>query len=85
MARHPSGDRMDRVLHVDAARLEELGQLADLVLGLGDGQAVAGDDDHVLGVGQLDRRVVGRDLADRAAARAGRRPRCPRRRRSRRR
>ena len=26
---HPAGDGVDRVLHVDAARLEELGELAD--------------------------------------------------------
>ena len=39
--RHPAGDRVDRVLDVDAALLEELGQLADRVLGLGDREAVA--------------------------------------------
>ena len=65
--RHPAGDRVDRVLHVDAALLEQLGQLAHGVLRLGDGEAVARDDDHVLGVGQLDRDVVGADGADRAA------------------
>ena len=53
-------------------RLEELGQLADGVLGLGDREAVAGHDDHLLGVGQLDRDVVGADLADRAAGAGGR-------------
>ena len=52
--------------------LEELGQLADGVLGLGDREAVARDDDHVLGVGQLDRGVVDADLADGAALRADR-------------
>ena len=77
VARHPAGDRVDRVLHVDAARLEQLGQLADGVLGLGDGEAVAGHDDDVLGVGQLDRDVVDADLADRAApAPTGRRRRA---------
>jgi hypothetical protein len=40
------GDRVDRVLHVDARDLEELGQLADGVLGLGDREPVARDDDH---------------------------------------
>ena len=71
--RHPAGDRVDRVLHVDAALLEQLGQLADGVLGLGDREAVARDHDHVLGVGQLDRDVVRADRADRAA-RPGRGP-----------
>ena len=81
MPRHPAGDGMDGVLDVDALRLEELGQLADRVLGLGDGEAVARDDDHRLGVGELDRDVVGADLADRAARR--RPPRRPPRRRHR--
>ena len=35
VARHPAGDRVDGVLHVDAARLEQLGQLADLRAGPG--------------------------------------------------
>ena len=72
---------MDGVLDVDAARLEQLGQLAHRVLGLGDGEAVARDDDHVLGVGELDRDVVGADLAD--GRRRRRRPRRPHRRRHR--
>ena len=38
---HPAGDGMDGVLDVDALGLEELGQLADRVLGLGDGEPVA--------------------------------------------
>ena len=84
VARHPAGDRVDRVLHVDAALLEQLGQLAHRVLGLGDREAVARDDDHVLGVGQLDRDVVGADRADRAARHRRRRLRCRRRRRTRR-
>ena len=41
MPRHPAGDGMDRVLDVDAALLEQFGQLADGVLGLGHGEAVA--------------------------------------------
>ena len=31
MARHPAGHRVNRVLDVDAARFEQLGQLADLL------------------------------------------------------
>ncbi len=61
MPRHPPGDRVDRVLDVDAALLEQLGQLADRVLRLGDGQAVARHDDDVLRVGQLDRDIVRAD------------------------
>ena len=58
MPRHPAGDRVDRVLDVDAPRLEQLGELADPVLRLGDGEAVARDDDHRGRVGELDRGVV---------------------------
>ena len=55
--------------------LEELGELADPVLGLRHGQAVARDDDHRARVRELDRRVVDAELALGAAAgrrRAGR-------------
>ena len=65
---------MDGVLDVNAAVLEELRELADGMLGLRDGEAVTRHDDHVLGVGELDRDVVGADRADRAA-RAGSRAR----------
>ena len=71
MARHPPGHGMDGVPDVDAPLLEHLGELADGVLGLGDGEAVARDDDDAAGVGQLDRDVVGADGADRAARAAG--------------
>ena len=70
--RHPAGDRVDRVLDVDTLGLEQLGQLADGVLGLRDGEAVARHDDHRLRIGQLDRHVVGADLADGAAGSGGR-------------
>ena len=59
---------MDGVDDLDAAGLEDLGQLADRVLGLGDREAVAGHHDDLLGVRQHDRGVVHVDLADRAAA-----------------
>ena len=64
---------MDGVRDVDTALLEQVGQLAHRVLGLGDGEAVAGHDDDLLGVGELDRRVVEADLADVAARRPRRR------------
>ena len=38
---------MDRVLHVDASLLEQVGQLANVVLRLRDGHPVAGDDDDL--------------------------------------
>ena len=47
MAGHPAGDRVDGVLDVDPALLEELGELADRVLRLGDREPVAGHDDDV--------------------------------------
>ena len=54
---HPPGHRVDRVLHRDALVLEQAGQVLDGVLGLGDGHAVAGHDDDLVGVGHLDRGV----------------------------
>ena len=45
-------------IHLRGPALEQLGQLAHRVLGLGDGEPVARDHDDLLGVGQLDRRVV---------------------------
>ena len=55
---------MDRVLDHNPAGFQQLGELANLVLGLGDRQAVARHDDDLAGIRQLDRHVVGRDLAD---------------------
>jgi hypothetical protein len=57
---HPAGDRVDGVGHVHAAGFQQVGQFADLVLGLRGGQSVAGHDDDLAGVGELDRGVVGR-------------------------
>ena len=63
MARHAAGDRVDGVLHVHAALLEEVGQLAHVVLRLRDREAVARDDDDPARVGEHDGAVLGRDLA----------------------
>ena len=77
MAGHPARDRVDRVVDGDPALLELVGDLLDRVLGLGDGEAVAGDDHDGVGVGELDRRVLGADrdvgpfLARPAAAAGG--------------
>ena len=57
---------MNGIRNLDAACLEKVRQLADAVLRLGNRKAVARDDDYLAGVGELDRRVVYRDLADRA-------------------
>ena len=85
MAGHAAGDRVDGVADGDAAGLEQLGELADGVLGLGHREAVARHDDDGLGVGELDGGVVDADLADRAALGPDRSRPSPRRRRSRRR
>src|SRR6185437_7552527 len=61
VAGHAAGDRMNGVADVDAPGLEQLGQPGDLVLGLGGGEAVAGHDDDLGGVGELDGGVVGSD------------------------
>ena len=71
MAGHPAGDRVDRVVDLDAALAEHVDQLAQRVLGLGHREAVAGDDDHAVGVRQQDRDVLGAG----ATSPAGRRPR----------
>ena len=49
-------------------------ELAARVLRLGDGEAVARDDDHVLRVRELDRGIVRADLPDGAAGTAPWRP-----------
>ena len=60
MPGHPAGHGVDRVFHVDAALLEDVGQLPCRVLRLGDRQPVAGDDDHPLRVGEQRAEVLGR-------------------------
>ena len=50
VAGHPAGDRVDRVVDLDAALAEHVDELAQRVLRLGDRQAVAGHDDHPVGV-----------------------------------
>ena len=72
---HAAGDGVDGEEDVDAPRLEGLGELADRVLGLGDGQAVARDDDDLAGVGEQHADVLGRAGPDRAGRR--RPPRRP--------
>ena len=65
--RHSPGDGMNGEFHLAAAGLDLLGQLADLVLGMGDRHAVAGDHDHAAGIGKLNGRIFNRDAADRFA------------------
>jgi len=52
VARHPTGDRVDRVLDLDAALLQLVGQLPHRMLALGDREPVAGDDDDLARVGE---------------------------------
>ncbi len=52
MARHAAGDRVDGEADAGAAAFQLVRQLADLVLGLRQRHAVAGDDDDVLGLRQ---------------------------------
>ncbi len=64
MPRHAAGDGVDRVLDLDALLLEQLGQLAHVVLRLRHGHAVAGDDDDLAGERELHGDVLGRRRAD---------------------
>ena len=57
---HPPRHRVDRVLDVDAALLEDVGQLPCRVLRLGDRQPVSRNDDHPLRVGEQRAEVLGR-------------------------
>ena len=49
---HAARHGMNGVIDLGASGFQGVGQLFDLVLGLGQGHAVAGHDDHVLGRGQ---------------------------------
>src|SRR5438128_1150486 len=71
MSGHPARHRVDRVTHGDALRLEEVGELADVVLRLRHRESISGHDDDVLRVAQKDRRVFRADRADGAAIVAG--------------
>ena len=84
MPRHAAGHRVDGVLDVDALASSSSASSRHGVLGLGHGEAVAGHDDHVWRVGQLDRRVVGATSRTEPPGRRRRPAACPRRRRSRR-
>src|SRR5438094_931372 len=69
---HAARDRMDRVGDLDALLLEQVRELAHVVLGLRDREAVAGDEDDLVGVGEHDRDVLRRGGADApAVARRG--------------
>ena len=52
VAGHAARHGMDGVIDRGASGFQGVGQLLDLVLGLGQGHAVAGHDDHILGRGQ---------------------------------
>ena len=61
-------------LHVHAALGQRVVEFADLVLGLGDGHAVAGNDDDLAGRREDGRRLLGAWRCDTAALPARRRP-----------
>jgi len=64
------GDRMDRVLDLDAAFFEQVGKVADRVLRLRDGHAVARDDDDLIRVREHCCDVVGGQRANVGRVRA---------------
>ena len=49
---HPAGNRVNGVIHLGPVGLQRVRQLLDLMLGLGQGHAVAGHDDHPFGPAQ---------------------------------
>jgi hypothetical protein len=59
VAGHAAGDGVDGVLHLHALFLQLVGHLAQRVLSLGHGHAVAGDDDDLRRVLHDEGRVVG--------------------------
>ena len=68
---HSSGHRMDGVGNGGSAFFERVGQIADLVLGLSQGHAVARNDDHVFRLRQtFGQRILGR-LFLRGSGRSG--------------
>ena len=71
---HPPGDGVDRVLDVDAALLEEVRELAHVVLRLRDRHPVARDDDDLARERELHGDVVGSRRANGAAVVGSRLP-----------
>ena len=66
MPRHATRDRMDCIVDINAARGEQVRELAQGRLRLGDRQTVTGHEDHLVGVAEHDRDVVGAGRAHRA-------------------
>src|SRR5207237_6673851 len=64
-AGHPARDRVDRVLDLDAALLQLVGELPHGVLTLSNRQAVTGHDDHFPRIGEQGGDVLGRSRPDR--------------------
>jgi len=60
VAWHAAGDRVDRVLHLDAFLLQHVGHFAQRVLGLRHRHAVARHDDHLGRVLHDEGRIIGR-------------------------
>lgn len=58
MAGHPSGDGVDGEADLDAFLCEFITELPHLVLGLGDGESVAGGDDDAAGHAEQHRGFI---------------------------
>ena len=63
MSGQAAGDGMDAEADVDAALAQLAGEFGDAVLSLSDGHAVAGGDDHRVGLGEQFGNALGGDLA----------------------
>ena len=63
MTGHAARDGMDGVVDIDAARGEQIGELAQRGLRLRDREAVARHEDDLVGVAEHDRDVVGTSRA----------------------
>ena len=62
MTRHASCHRVNSEFNRHTFFVENLGQLPNLVLGLGYRHAIAGDDDYLAGEGHENARILGLDL-----------------------
>ena len=76
MAWHAAGDRVDRVFNINAFGLQFLAHFLQRMLGLGDGHAIAWDDDHFRGVLHDEGGIISRADFDGLGRPAAHRDRC---------